>query len=76
MICDRKWRVEGKTYKMVVGPAVMHCLVALQKRWEIKLEEMKVFLKIFIGSDQNGRDQKGVHQRNTSDLEMKPKSHG
>lgn len=62
MICDRKWRVEGKTYKMVVGPAVMHCLVALQK--------------IFIGSDQNGRDQKGVHQRNTSDLEMKPKSHG
>lgn len=60
--------VEGKTYKMVVGPAVMHCLVtvALQKRQETKLEEMKTFLKIFIGSDQNGRDQNGVHQRNSS----------
>lgn len=55
--------VEGK---MVEGPAVMHFLVALQKRQEIKLEEMKIFLKIFIGSDQNGRDQKGVHQRNSS----------
>lgn len=36
MICDNRIaaRVEGKTYKMVVGPAVMHCLVtvALQKK--------------------------------------------